>query len=74
MGRAKVDPIHIAMKEDLTPVAQGKRPIPIQFKDTVQKKLEDMKANGLIEGPAAAEGVHWVDPQHGHHEEELEFR
>ena len=51
MGRAKVEPIHITMKEDAIPVAQGKRPLPIQFKDAVQKKLEYMKENGLIEGP-----------------------
>ena len=32
-------------------MAQGKRPIPIQLKDAVQKKLQYMKENKLIEGP-----------------------
>ena len=39
MGRAKVDPIHIQVKDDAIPVLQGKRPIPMQFKKPVTKKL-----------------------------------
>ena len=51
MGRAKVDPIHINMRNEMTPIAQGKRPIPEQFKEAVNEKLLYMKDNGLIEGP-----------------------
>ena len=51
MGCAKVEPIHIQMKPDARPIQQGKRPIPMQFKESVAKKLADMNANGLVEGP-----------------------
>ena len=51
MGRAKVEPIDIQMKDDAVPIAQGKRPIPIQFKEAVGKKLRYMVDNELIEGP-----------------------
>ena len=51
MGRAKVDPIHIQVKPDAIPISQGKRPIPMQYKKAVSKKLKEMKAAGLVEGP-----------------------
>ena len=51
MGRAKVPPIHIQLKEGAIPVLQGKRPIPIQLRDATLKKLKELKENDLIEGP-----------------------
>ena len=51
MGRANTEPIHIKMKDDVTPIAQGKRPIPHQFLKPFIKKMEYMKENGLVEGP-----------------------
>ena len=51
MGREKVDPIHIQKKDDARPIAQGKRPIPIQLRDAKVKKLKPMKDNDIIEGP-----------------------
>ena len=48
MGRDKVDPIHIEMKPNVTPIAQGKRPIPMQFKKAVSKKLKEMKEAGHV--------------------------
>ena len=48
IGWAKVEPIHIHIKDDATPIARGKRPIPMQFKAPVKKKLEYMKENGLV--------------------------
>ena len=52
MGRAKIDPIHIQMKDEITPIAQGK--CPIHFRHAVHEKLQYMKENGLVEGPLAA--------------------
>ena len=51
MVRAKVDPIHIQVKPNITPILQGKRPIPMQYKKAVSKKLIEMKEAGLVEGP-----------------------
>ena len=51
MGRAKIDPIHIQLKEDAIPVTQGKRPIPIQLREATLKKLQELKEHDLIEGP-----------------------
>ena len=51
MGRAKVPPIHIEMKEDARPITQPKRPIPIQLREATIKKLKELKDNDLIEGP-----------------------
>ena len=51
MGRAKVDPIHIQLKEGAVPITQGKRPIPIQFREATLKKLQELKDNDIIEGP-----------------------
>ena len=48
MGRAKVPPIHIQVKEDAVPITQGKRPIPIQLREATLKKLKD---HDLIQGP-----------------------
>ena len=38
MGRAKVPPIHIQVKEDARPVTQPKRPIPLQLREATLKK------------------------------------
>ena len=54
MGRAKVDPIHIQVKEGARPVTQGKRPIPIHLRKATLKKLREMKEHDLIEGPLPA--------------------
>ena len=51
MGGAKVDPIHIQIKEGAVPITQDKRPIPMQFQAATLKKLKELKDNGLIEGP-----------------------
>ena len=51
MGRAKVPPIHIQLKEDARPITQPKRRIPIQLRDATLKKLKELKDNDLIEGP-----------------------
>ena len=51
MGRAKVPPIHIQVKEDAVPIIQGKRPIPIQLREATLKKLKELKDHDLIEGP-----------------------
>ena len=45
-----MEPIHIQMKGEVPPIAQGSH-IPMQLREAVQKKLQDMKNNGLIEGP-----------------------
>ena len=61
MGRAKVDPIHIQLKEGAVPITQGKRPIPIQFREATLKKLQELKDNDLIEGPLpVSECTGWV--------------
>ena len=61
MGRAKVDPIHIHMDPTAVPVTQGKRPIPVQFKEKAAKKLQEMLDNDLIEGPLPPEEIKgWV--------------
>lgn len=51
MGRAEVEPINIQMKEGVTPIMQGKRPIPMQYQEPFKKKMEYLKENGLVEGP-----------------------
>ena len=40
MGQVNTESIHIQMKEDMTPITQGKYPIPIQFKKAVKQKIE----------------------------------
>ena len=61
MGRAKVPPIHIQMKEGARPIMQGKRQIPIQLREATLKKLQELKANDLIEGPLPTkECTGWV--------------
>ena len=52
MGRAKVDPIHIQVKEGDRPVTQGKRRI--HLRKAILKKLKEMKEHDLIEGPLPA--------------------
>ena len=39
MGRAKVPPIHIQVKDNAVPITQGKRPIPLQLREATLKKL-----------------------------------
>ena len=51
MGRAKVPPIHIQVKEDARPITQPKRPIPLQLREATLRKLKELKENDLIEGP-----------------------
>ena len=51
MGRAKISPIHIQVKEDAIPITQGKRPIPIQLREATLRKLKELKDHDLIEGP-----------------------
>ena len=43
MGRAKVPPIHIQLKEGAVPVLEGKRPIPIQLREATLKKIKELK-------------------------------
>ena len=54
MGRAKVEPIFIQMKLDSVHITQPCRPIPKHYKAWVEKKINDMLENGLIEGPLDA--------------------
>ena len=51
MERADTDPIHINIREDGVPVAQGRRTITHQLRDAAQEKLQYMLDNDLIEGP-----------------------
>ena len=55
MGRAKTDPIHIEIRDDAVPIAQGRRQIPHQLKEAAQQKLKYLLDNDLIEGPLPAE-------------------
>ena len=45
-----MDLILIQMKEDVTPITQGKHTIPIHFKKLFKKKIKYMRDIGLIEG------------------------
>ena len=61
MGRAKVPPIQIQVKEGAIPITQGKRPIPIQLREATLKKLKELKDHDLIEGPLPTkECTGWV--------------
>ena len=39
------------MKEGAIPIRQGRRPIPIQYKERVREKLEGLLKDGIISGP-----------------------
>ena len=61
MGRAKVPPIHIQVKDNAVPITQGKRPIPLQLREATLKKLKELKDHDLIEGPLpTSECTGWV--------------
>ena len=50
MGHGNMDLIPIQMKNDVTPITQGKHTIPIHFKKLFKKKIKYMRDIGLIEG------------------------
>ena len=61
MGRAKVPPIHIQVKDNAVPITQGKRPIPLQLREATLKKLKELKDHDLIEGPLpTSECTGWI--------------
>ena len=51
LGRAKVEPIHIEIDPSVRPVQQKQRRIALKYKERFRKHLEELKAEGVIEGP-----------------------
>ena len=58
---AKVPPIHIYVKEGVSPVTQKLRPVPVSMMEPLREKLDLYVKEGVIEGPLGAdEATGWV--------------
>ena len=51
LGRVKKQEVDIQLKPDASPKIQPRRPIPIHYMDKLKKKVEELKREGVIEGP-----------------------
>ena len=61
VGEAKMDPIHIQVKEGTVPIAQKRRKVAYQYMDLLKKHLDELLEAGIIEGPLeSADAADWV--------------
>ena len=61
IGQAKVSPVHISIKENIHPVTQKQRPVPIHLLQPLQDKLDAFVKEGVIDGPLGPEhATGWV--------------
>ena len=44
IGRAKVDPIHIHIDKDISPVQQKQRKVALHYKERLKAHLDELKA------------------------------
>ena len=51
LGKVKGQEVDIQLKPNAKPRVQPRRPIPIHYTARLQKKIEELKALGVIEGP-----------------------
>ena len=55
IGQYKGDPVQIQMAEDIKPVIQAPRRIPLHYMEPLKQHLEEMVLNDVIEGPLKEE-------------------
>ena len=61
IGRAKMKPIHIFLKEDVVPVQQKQRPVALHYKDRLKEHIDELAKAGVIEGPLESkDATGWV--------------
>ena len=61
IGQARVPPVHIHIKEGVSPVTQKLRPVPVSMMDPLKAKLDMYVKEGVIEGPLGADqATGWV--------------
>ena len=61
IGKAKVEPIHIFLKEGAVPQAQKARPVAHQYMEPLRKHLDELLKEGVIEGPLdSVDATDWV--------------
>ena len=51
LGRVKNQEVDIQLKAGATPKIQPRRPVPIHYTEKLKKKIEELKREGVIEGP-----------------------
>ena len=61
IGKVKTEPIHVHTVEGRKPVAQKLRPVALHLMEPLKKHLEELKEEGVIEGPLGSEhATGWV--------------
>ena len=55
VGEAKMDPIHIYVKENVQPVAQRQRPVALNYMEPLKRHLDELLDEGIIEGPLGSD-------------------
>ena len=61
IGRAKMKPIHIFLKEGVVPVQQKQRPVALHYKDRLKEHINELSKAGVIEGPLESkDATGWV--------------
>ena len=55
IGKYRGDPVKIQMAENVKPVIQAPRRIPLHYLDPLKQHLEELVANDVIEGPLKVE-------------------
>ena len=61
IGRAKMKPIHIFLKEGVVPVQQKQRPVAFHYKDRLKEHINELSKAGVIEGPLESkDATGWV--------------
>ena len=61
IGRTKLEPIHIYVKDDVKPVAQKQRPVAHHFMEPLKQHLSELLDGDVIEGPLGSEhATGWV--------------
>ena len=51
LGRVKNQEVDVQLKAGASPKIQPRRPVPIHYKQKLRKKIEELKREGVIEGP-----------------------
>ena len=54
-GKCKGDPIKIQLKPDATPTIQPPRRVPLHYRDRLEKEIQEMLKQDIIEGPLEIE-------------------
>ena len=51
LGKVKGQEVDVQLKAGATPKIQPRRPVPIHYTEKLKKKIEELKREGVIEGP-----------------------